>query len=60
MTQHQICPARSLHVSKNSKNKLPLHLCNTRDETAEGREISKALLRPDGSETAPGNCHYQQ
>ena len=34
MTQHQICPARSLHVSKNSKNKLPLHASNTRDELA--------------------------
>jgi hypothetical protein len=29
MTQHQICPARSLDVSKNSKNKLPLYLAKS-------------------------------
>ena len=45
MTQHQICPARSLHVSKNSKNKLPLHLCNTRDEPAAVSECLKIVKK---------------
>ena len=43
MTQHQICPARSLNVSKNSKNKLLLHLCNTRDELVAVSGYSKGI-----------------
>jgi hypothetical protein len=41
MTQHQICPARSLNVSKNSKNKLPLHASYTRDELAAVSKYSQ-------------------